>query len=66
MWHKDNGEVTYVFGIEVEHPSLDGNCIEIEAPDFTRAVMVIAKRLPGVHVKKVLYQYSRHIVGATA
>ena len=66
MWHKENEEAAYVFGLEVEHPSLDGDVIEIEAPDFTRAVMLIAKVLPGVHVKRLLYQYSRHIARATA
>lgn len=66
MWHKDKEDVAYVFGLEVEHPSLDGNVIEIEAPDFTMAVMLLARRLPGVHVKRVLYEYPRHIAGATA
>lgn len=66
MWHKDKEDVAYIFVLEVEHPSLDGNVIEIEAPDFTMAVMLIARRLPGVHVKRVLYEYPRHIARASA
>jgi len=63
-----HAEPVKVFVFEVESPHLTPTrgVIEVEAPDFTTAVTLIAKRVPGVHVHKLVNEYWKHVEGGTA
>jgi len=58
-----------VFTFLVAHPSLHpphGAIVELEAPDFTAALLAIAGAMPGIHVIKLVREYWKHLEGGTA
>lgn len=50
------GTLVFVFvATHPKYPNMD--LIEVEAPDYARAVMTCAEQMPGIHLHKLLGTY---------